>query len=316
MRCLSSVRNAIPFFICRFYGAEAPCYGPCYGEKGDKTMDNGKKATLVGCSDPLPQSEKEDVARLLRVLEENGLATAVSPVLLTKGLPSPEEKAAALNGFFRDPALDFIFDVSGGDLANTVLPYLDYDAIRASRALYFGFSDLTTVINAIIAKTGREAVNYQVRNLVYDDAVSQQRYFRESVLTGRFDTAALEPSFLRGSRMEGKVYGGNIRCFLKLAGTPYWPDMTGGILLLESLGGGVYQMVTALEQYRQLGVFDKINGVLLGTFTRMEENDLKPTVEELVLRMTPENLPVAKTRRVGHYNAARAIPLGREIVIE
>ena len=37
--------------------------------------------------------------------------------------------------------------------------------------------------------------------------------------------------------MEGIVVGGNIRCLLKLAGTPYWPDMREKILLLESFGG-------------------------------------------------------------------------------
>lgn len=279
-------------------------------------MNDRKIAALVGCSDPLPLSEKEDLQKVIRVLARENVEAVVSPVLYAEGFPSPREKAAALNGFFRDPSVDYVFDVSGGDLANTVLPYLDFDAVRASKALYFGFSDLTTVINAIIAKTGREAVNYQVRNLVYDDTAAQQAYFRESVLTGRFDTSALEIRFLRGSRMQGKVCGGNIRCFLKLAGTPYWPDMTGGILLLESLGGGVYQMATALEQYRQMGVFEKINGILLGTFTRMEENNLTPTVEELVLQMTPENLPVAKTRRLGHYPDARAIPLGREVCFE
>lgn len=277
-------------------------------------MNDRKKAALVGCSDPLPPQEKEDLQALSRVLARENVETVVSPALFAEGFPSPREKAAALNGFFRDLSVDFIFDVSGGDLANTVLPYLDFDAIRASKALYFGFSDLTTVINAIIAKTGRMAVNYQVRNLVYDDAAAQQAYFRESVLTGRFDASALEIRFLRGRRMEGKIFGGNIRCFLKLAGTPYWPDMTGGILLLESLGGGVYQMATALEQYSQLGVFDKINGILLGTFTRMEENDLTPTIEELVLQMTPESVPVARTRRVGHYPDARAIPLGLPMV--
>ncbi len=279
-------------------------------------MNDRKIAALVGCSDPLPLSEKEDLQKVIRVLARENVEAVVSPVLFAEGFPSPREKADVLNGFFRDPSVDYIFDVSGGDLANTVLPYLDFDAVRASKALYFGFSDLTTVINAIIAKTGREAVNYQVRNLVYSDAAAQQAYFRDSVLTGRFDASALEVRFLRGSRMEGKVYGGNIRCFLKLAGTPYWPDLSGGILLLESLGGGVYQMATALEQYRQTGVFEKINGILLGTFTRMEENNLTPTIEELVLQMTPENLPVAKTRRVGHYPDARAIPLGREVCFE
>ncbi|MCR5041942.1 MAG: LD-carboxypeptidase, partial [Clostridia bacterium] len=99
-----------------------------------------KRAALVGCSDPLPESEKRDIARLSGVLEKLNVRTAVSPLLLSDKNPSAMEKADVLNGFFLDPSVDFIFDVSGGDLANTVLPFLDFDAIRASRATYFGFS--------------------------------------------------------------------------------------------------------------------------------------------------------------------------------
>ena len=276
-------------------------------------METIRKIALVGCSDPLPRQEKEDVARLAPLLESMGLAVDLSPLLLRESPALPEEKAAEMNRVFRDPSVDAVCDVSGGDLANTVLPLLDFEAIGASHAMFYGFSDLTVVINAIIAKTGRPAVNYQIRNLLYRDAAAQQAFFREKFLPGQFTLDDLQPRFLRGDRLSGKVFGGNIRCFLKLAGTPYWPETDGGVLLLESLGGNAYQMVTALEQYRQAGVFDRIGGVLLGTFTKMEENNLTPTIEELVLSMTPPRVAVAKTPYVGHYPDARAVKLGAEI---
>ena len=205
-----------------------------------------KKAVIVGCSDPLPQSERDDVRRLPVLLAELGADARICPLLLAPTPPSPREKAEALNRYFRDPDVELIFDASGGDLANTVLPYLDWDAIRASR---------------------------------------------------------------------GRVIGGNVRCFLKLAGTPYWPDPDGAVLLLESLGGGVNQMITALEQYRQLGVFDRVNGILLGTFTKMEREGLRPTIEELTLAATPDRVAVAGTRLVGHAPDARAIRLGETVCI-
>ena len=86
----------------------------------------------------------------------------------------------------------------------------------------------------------------------------------------------------------------------------------GGILLLESLGGGVYQMVTALEQYRQMGMLNRISGILLGTFTKMREEKLTPAIEELVLDMTPPHVAVAVTPYVGHYPDARPVWLGKE----
>ena len=121
----------------------------------------------------------------------------------------------------------------------------------------------------------------------------------------------LEIHFLRGTSMEGRILGGNVRCFLKLAGTPYWPDLDGAILLLEAYGGGVNQMVTALNQYQQLGVLDRIRGVLLGTFTYMEKNHISPAMRDMVLEMLPKGIPVAETRYVGHGRDTRGIILGQ-----
>ena len=294
-----------------------------------------KKAALVACSDPLSEKRVQECFVLRERLQEEGVETELVKGFFDGVDPEPALKGRLLSDCFRDADLDYIFDVSGGDLANLVLPYLDYEAVRNSRALFFGYSDLSTVINAIIAKTGRPAVNYQIRNILYDHAAEQLRYFREKILVenpvdnlvgnhignlvdntlANIVSEDLELQFLRGSSMEGRILGGNLRCFLKLAGTEYWPDMEGSILLLESLGGGVYQMMTALEQYRQLGVFDQVKGVILGTFTKMQQEQLKPTIEELVLKMVPENVPVAKTRYVGHYSDARAVVLGKKCCI-
>lgn len=46
------------------------------------------------------------------------------------------------------------------------------------------------------------------------------------------------------------------------------------ILFLEVFGRDVALITTFLSQLKQMGVFSKINGILLGTFTKMEENKL------------------------------------------
>ena len=113
--------------------------------------------------------------------------------------------------------------------------------------------------------------------------------------------------------MKGVVVGGNIRCFLKLAGTRYFPDLQGKILLLESLGGEVPQMAAYLAQLKQLGAFDKVNGVLLGTFTTMERNQCTPGIVSLVKEVCGPALPIATTLEIGHGDDSKAIIIGREI---
>ena len=278
-------------------------------------MNRQKKAVLTACSDPVSPDRLPDIEKLKTLLQAEGLNVKLPEGFFDGSEISPGRKGALLTESFRDSDVDYIFDISGGDLANFVLPHLDYDVIRNSRAVFFGYSDLTTVINAVIAKTGRIAVNYQIRNLLYDHAEEQLNYFRKNILNDNIMPDDLELEFLRGSGMEGRILGGNIRCFLKLAGTGYWPDMKGSILLLESLGGGVFQMMTALEQYRQMEVFDQVNGVIFGTFSKMEEEQLKPEIGELIQEIVPEHISVARTRYIGHYTDARAVVLGKRFVI-
>lgn len=56
--------------------------------------------------------------------------------------------------------------------------------------------------------------------------------------------------------MQGIVVGGNIRCLLKLAGTEYWPDMNGKILLLESfIIISDSKMILFFEKHKKYRVF-------------------------------------------------------------
>ncbi len=270
-----------------------------------------KKAAFTVCSDPLSAERMQEICVLKEKLREEGVEAEIISGFFDGDIADPARKGQLLSDCFKRQDFDYIFDVSGGDLANFILPHLDYEAIRNSRTWFFGYSDLTTVINAVIAKTGRPAVNYQVRNILYDHAQEQIRYLHEHILTDQIFPEDLEAEFLRGGSMEGRILGGNIRCFLKLAGTGFWPDMKDSILLLESYGGSVFRMMTALEQYRQMGVFDQVKGVLLGTVTKMEKEQLTPTIDELVLHMVPASVPVARTRYIGHSTDARAVVLGK-----
>lgn len=140
----------------------------------------------------------------------------------------------------------------------------------------------------------------------------QKRRFLDYISGKNNDLFDIKYSFLQGNAMQGVVVGGNIRCFTKLAGTKYWPDMDGKILLLESLGGESGQIGTLFNQLDDIGVFDRISGVLLGTFTNFEKAGLTLSVYDLLKMHVSDTLPVACTRDIGHGHDAKAIIIGKE----
>nr|WP_300617071.1 LD-carboxypeptidase [uncultured Lactobacillus sp.] len=276
------------------------------------------KAALVGCSNPLKDVYRPVVDQLVKILEDRGLEVEVSEYLTDDTLIGRGEKRAReLESFFLDPEMGHIFDISGGDLANTVLGHLDLDTIKDSQAVFYGYSDLTTILTAL-AKNGNHAVNFQLRNCLVNKDLLKSGYF-DHLLAGKDQTKELdelEVAFVRGSEMVGPVYGGNLRCLLKLAGTPYWPDFTGSILLLEAYRGKPELVASLLEQCRETGIFNQISGVLLGTFSELDKLKESRLPEEILLDLLPANVPIAKTEFIGHRPDAKAIRLGQECVFK
>ena len=291
-------------------------------------LQKGDKVGIVCCSNGQKITNQNKIEQLHAVLLSLGLRPVFSSFIYEKDNAAAgcaKERAASLMEFYKDKEIKAVFDISGGDIANEILPYLDFDVIEKADKMFWGYSDLTTIINAIYTKTKKASVLYQVRNLVGTDGEKQRADFEQSVMeenqmedliqliTGAGDLFDFPYYFVRGMELSGIVVGGNIRCLLKLAGTEYFPDVTDKILLLEAMSGEVPQMVTYLSQLQQMGVFEKIRGILLGTFTKYEENPQNPPIEELVMRYVPENIPIVKTDFIGHGMDSKAAMIGKKL---
>lgn len=274
------------------------------------------KVAIVGCSNGQKKEFKKDLELLIETLEKIGVYPICSKYLFAQESvfsASEEERGAALMEFYKDDDIKAIFDISGGDVSNGILPYLDYEVIRRHYKPFFGYSDLTAVINGIYAKTGNKGYLYQVRNIIYQNRDEQIKSFRESIMNNKNDLFKFKYDFLQGNSMKGIVIGGNIRCFLKLAGTEYMPSFKGKILMLESLGGEVGLMSALLNQLKQIGAFNEISGIILGTFTNMELKELSPTIEELVKKIVNNSdIPIIKTKDIGHGTDSKCIIIGEE----
>lgn len=276
----------------------------------------GDKIGIVCCSNGQKQIYSDKIEYLKNTLIDIGLHPVFSDYIYEKESVmsgTAKERADALMKFYQDNEIKGIFDISGGDVANGILPYLNYDIIANHSKLFWGYSDLTTVINAIYQKTGKASVLYQIRNLMYDYKEQQIADFRNTIMDSGSDLFHIDYQFVQQREMQGVVVGGNIRCFLKLAGTEYMPELEGKILLLESFLGTVAKMETYICQLQQMGAFDKIAGLLLGTFTEMEKEECIPTIETLFKRAVGKDLPIVVTKDIGHGTDSKGILIGREL---
>ncbi len=272
-----------------------------------------KSCALVCCSDGRKAEERETISLLKSALSGAGLICNEYGSLFRRDgcccPASPQERAAALNKAFADNN-NYIFDISGGNIANELLPYIDFDAIASSRSELWGYSDLTSILNAVYALTGRQTVLYQIKNIVGECSEIQTERF-SSFLAGKGEdlfSPEIKPFY--GQPVGGTVIGGNLRCFLKLAGTPYFPETEDRLLLLESLSADEAALRAGLAQLHQMGVFGKIRGIILGSFSRLTKEGRKDLAAEIVCDLTDGRIPVMQTDDIGHAPSSKAIRLG------
>ena len=272
------------------------------------------KIALVVCSNGKKIEDRARLEKLEVVLKEMSLVPVFGSYIYEDKFgrsASAKWRANELMKFYEDDSIKAVFDISGGDLANEVLDYLDYDIIRKKNKPFFGYSDLTTVLNAITTKTQQATYLYQIMNII--DNVERCVDFEKILLDNKSGLTNISWQFLQGESVEGIVVGGNSRCFLKLAGTEYFPNIDNKVLFLEGMSTTIEVLITHLAQLKQIGVFNKISGLLLGTFTKIEQNLQNEDIYEILKDFVPENIPIAKTTEVGHSKDSKILVIGQKI---
>ena len=150
---------------------------PCRLKKGDRVA-------LVACSDARPGSEQGKVESLCGIFRDLGLKPQCGTLLFGEGgrTAPAKERARELMEAYRDPSVRAIFDISGGNLANGVLPWLDFETIAKSGKLFWGYSDLTALMNAVLP--GQEGPPSSGRRKTFCGTI-REKAGRGSALPGR-----------------------------------------------------------------------------------------------------------------------------------
>lgn len=273
---------------------------------------------FFAASNGLSPFSESNIYSLKELLESFGLKVVFGNNLfaIDKNNPFNEDaktKGKNLTKLFADKTIKAIFDISGGDLSNSILDYLDFDLIKRNPKPFFGYSDISTILNAIYKKCGFPTFYYNLKNLLSKDTKDTQiNLFKESLMSNSNKLFKFENNFISGKSIRGVVVGGNIRCTLKLSGTTFEPNFANKVLFLEAYSGNAAKIFTYLCQYKQIGAFDNLKGIILGEFTEMEMNNITPTVDEMLSSILGDDhcIPICKTAELGHGSNAKLIVIG------
>ena len=235
------------------------------------------------------------------------------------------QRAADVNAMFADDSVAGILAMTGGSGCNRIVDRLDYGLIRRRPKFFGGFSDLTSLVNAIHRQTGLVTFHSPVAASEWNDYSVQS--FRALVMNAEaavLRNPAVKPvddliarderiSTLRGGKAQGRLVGGNLTVLASLAGSPYFPDCRGALLFLEDINEYIYRIDRCLSTLRLTGALSEVAGVVLGRFTKCEPGDGygSLTLDEVFDDyFGPLNVPVYRGAAIGHIKRKMTVPVG------
>ncbi len=286
----------------------------------------GARVAIVAPSGPC--LEQDDITRSLELCHALGLeATPGEHVRDRWGYlaGNDADRVADLNAALRDPAIDAIWCVRGGYGITRILHQVDFAALRKHPKAIIGFSDITALLHGALSQAGVVAFHGPTARQPMPEFSLRHfdQVLRIAEPVGRLERlpqpagvhAARQNRIvtLRGGVAEGPLLGGNLSLLQCLAGTPYFPDLTGAILFLEDVGEALYRVDRMFAHLSALGAFRQLAGVLVGRFTEMSQGTSDGAFgfdEVLQHYFGGLGVPVAHGFPVGHIDDQWTLPLG------
>lgn len=275
------------------------------------------KGDVIGVAAPSARFDRDLFEKGVACLESMGFV-----VRIPKGIfremrylaGSDRSRAAVVNELFADPEVKGIISVRGGFGAMRILDHLDWENIRKNPTLFIGFSDASALISGLIA--GGEAAAVHGPNLVSlarAGQVTLDGFFR--AVTGQLKKINMNSGLcLQSGVCQGRLVGGNLATLAHMTGTRFQPDLDDGVLFIEDVGEPAYKIDRMLSQMKMAGCFDRVRGVVAGSFEDCANPEYIPEIINEMFR--DMEIPVFMGLAAGHGKVNLSLFMGAPVRLD
>ncbi|MBP5352680.1 MAG: LD-carboxypeptidase [Alphaproteobacteria bacterium] len=284
-----------------------------------KKLRAGDKVAVIAPSGQIGNIEK--IQDGLKYLSELGLVPVLGKHTLEQYrymAGTDKHRAQDVNDAFKNPEIKAIFCVRAAAGAARILPYIDYDNAKKNKKPLIGFCDNAALQIALLQKSGIISWNgfllsYDFRHKKLDKLIDENL---QTLISGnKFDITS--GTTLRRGKAKGKLICSNLSVLMKLAGTPYFPNLNGKILLIEDTHERLHKIDLMLQQLKQQATFSKLRGLIFGNFTDCtgdaEDGTLQDCFNDF---MQGINIPVLQDFQFGHTDSRYVLPQGGTVLLD
>ena len=216
-----------------------------------------------------------------------------------------------------DDDVKMIICLDGGDSCNNIIDYLDYKVIKKHPKPIMGYSDITVLLETIYKKTGIKTFHgpsFLSFGGKYANKCMEE--FKKAFVLGDF-SSFLDSKLkcVRKGKCKGKIIGTNLECSLYIMSTEYFPNLKNNIFAVERYKTTPSETYNHFYQLKQMGIFDKISGLLIGynySFESEEYGHVTDIQMEDIAKEVSEDydFPIYKCETFGHEIPNVIIPIG------
>jgi muramoyltetrapeptide carboxypeptidase len=229
-----------------------------------------------------------------------------------------EQRVLDLNWALTSEDVQAVWLARGGYGCVHCLPHLPA-ALPKSRVLV-GNSDATSLLSALHGRGHTHLIHGPMLESLatrVDDGT--RRGMQELLVTS--DAPALRIERLGGPTsdlIEGNLVGGNLTVLASVAGTPWAPRETHGIMMLEDVGEAAYRLDRCMMQLIAGGILTAARAVVFGEFTRCTvPRDADYTIIDIMRDLLqPLGIPFFTGAEFGHGSRNLPWVYGRAAFIE
>lgn len=233
-----------------------------------------------------------------------------------------QERAADLQSLAtgKVPMPKMLLGLRGGYGAARILPLVDWASLGARMkergTLLMGFSDVCAVQLALLAQGNMMSFSGP---MLYSEFGKPERpeYTMQnfvSAVSNKPLTISTTSANARYFQIEGPFWGGNLSVLASLIGTPYFPDVAGGILFLEDVSEQPYRIDRMLQQLALSGCLKKQQAIILGNFRLPKNADVYDAAYDFPMVISywqrKLGIPILQNFPFGHVLNKTTFPLG------
>ena len=277
-----------------------------------------KAGDMVGIVSTARKISRDELQPALELLSKWGLKSSLGNTIGSEQDQFAGDdtlRVSDLQSMLDNPEVNAIWCARGGYGTVRLIDKLDFKHFSTNPKWIIGYSDIT-VLHSHLNSRGIETLHAQMPLEIEKKSDETAESIRK-ILFGEKNGIQYDnnSNLSRTGIAKGELVGGNLSVLYSICGSDSALNTDGRILFLEDLDEYLYHIDRMLQNLKRNGLFDNLNGLIVGGMTDMNDNSIPfgKTAEEIVADIVSDyDFPVCFNFPAGHVHDNRALIFGRE----